>query len=90
MIQEDISNRLNIKIGKLYSCISQREMWKKTGKYEAMFVGVLDAHTPFVVLEIKPKIYFGSDSYLELNILTPQGNINWIECHREILKEVSC
>lgn len=88
----------NIKIGALYSCTIDRELFvvKHISSKKTKWIkhGILEAYSLFVILEAEENQLLNSiappserSKYVDLKILTPTGEICYIFCYSDEFKE---
>lgn len=83
---------MNLTLGGLYVCSFDRELWTRTPSSRTTWkvVGVMRANTPFVLVEINKNVRLINHKskrgdYLDIKILTNQGEIRYIFCFSDII-----
>jgi len=87
---------MKLKLGGLYFCSFDRELRVHipTSRKSWKVVGVMKANTPFVIIEsIKNNKFRNANKskrgdYLDIKILTNQGEIRYIFCYSDIIFKV--
>lgn len=89
---------MNLKLGGLYQCTFDRELFAPRKRHRTVWlrVGMMKAYTPFVLLEIienkklkNKHISAKRGNYLDLKILSPNGEICFIFCFSDIIIEAN-